>query len=94
MTGVRISVHVTPRSGHDEVAGWRGGELSVRVASAPEVGKANAAVCRVLAAALGVPKSSVKVLRGHTSRHKLAEVDGVDADTVRRVFGQPGDSLF
>jgi uncharacterized protein len=94
VTGARISVHVTPRSVRDEIAGWRGGELSVRVTSAPEEGKANAAVCRVLAAALGVPRSSVKVVRGHTSRHKLAEVDGVDADTVHGVFGQPGDPLF
>jgi uncharacterized protein len=93
VTRARLNVYVTPRSGRDEVAGWRGGELSVRVTSAPEDGKANAAVCRVLAAALGVPRSSVKVVRGQTSRHKLVEVDGVDADTVRGVFGQPGDSL-
>ena len=94
MTGGRISVHVTPRSARDEVAGWRGGELSVRVTSPPEGGKANAAVCRALAAALGVPKSSVSVVRGHTSRHKLVEVEGLGDEAIREAFGEPGESLF
>ncbi|HAL29470.1 MAG TPA: hypothetical protein DCP20_01995 [Coriobacteriia bacterium] len=86
---MRIAVHVTPRSARDEVAGWRGGELSVRVRAVPEDGKANTAVCAAVAKALGVPKSAVDVVRGGASRHKQVEVDGVtDADVVR-VFGRP-----
>ena len=49
-----LAVHVTPRSGRDEVCGWRGTELAVRVTVAPEGGKANAAVCVVVAKALGI----------------------------------------
>lgn len=90
---MRIALHVTPRSGRDEVAGWRGGELSVRVTVAPEAGKANVAVCAVVARALGVPKSAVRVVRGDTSRHKQLEVEGVTEADVRRVFGDPpGDT--
>jgi hypothetical protein len=86
---MRIAVHVTPRSARDEVAGWRGGELSVRVRAVPEDGKANTAVCAAVAKALGVPKSAVDVVRGGASRHKQVEVEGVtDADVVR-VFGRP-----
>lgn len=84
-----ISLYVTPKSGRDEIAGWRGGELSVRVTSAPEAGKANAAVCKVLAKALGVPKSDVLVVRGEASRHKQVEVRSVDASALRAAFGQP-----
>lgn len=62
--------------------GWRGGELSVRVTAPPEDGKANAAVCKVLAKALGVPKSAVRVTRGETSRHKTVEVEGVEQSAV------------
>ena len=86
---MRIAVHVTPRSARDEVAGWRGGELSVRVRAVPEDGKANTAVCAAVAKALGVPKSAVDVVRGGAGRHKQVEVEGVtDADVVR-VFGRP-----
>lgn len=86
---MRIALHVTPRSGRDEVVGWRGGELSVRVTVPPEGGKANAAVCALIARALRVPKSAVSVVRGETSRHKQVEVAGVTEADVRRVFGDP-----
>ena len=89
---MRIPVHVTPRSVRDEVAGWRGGELSVRVTVPPEGGRANAAVCAVIAKALGVPKGSVTVARGESSRHKQVEAAGVEAQDVARAFGaQPGE---
>jgi uncharacterized protein (TIGR00251 family) len=91
---MRLAVHVTPKSSRDEVAGWRGGELSVRVSAAPESGKANAAVCAVLARALGVSKSSVRVVRGETSRHKQLELKGIDEDALRAVFGFPEEPLF
>jgi hypothetical protein len=91
---MRLGVHVTPRSGRDEVAGWRGGELSLRVTVAPEGGKANAAACAVVAAALGVPKSAVRVARGETSRHKQLELEGVTLDDVRAAFGEPPEALF
>jgi len=91
---VDLAVHVTPRSGRDEVGGWRGAELAVRVTVAPEGGKANAAVCVTVARALGVAKSSVRVLRGDTSRHKVLRIDGVDAADVRAAFGEPDQALF
>lgn len=87
-------MHVTPKSGCDEVVGWRGSELSVRVTSAPESGKANAAVCIVVAKRLGVPKSSVRVIRGDVSRHKILEIMSVDDAHIAEEFGAPDDSLF
>lgn len=89
-----LAVHVTPKSGKDEVVGWRGDELQVRVAVAPEGGKANAATCAVVASALKVPKSAVRVIRGATSRHKMLEIVGIDDRVVRETFGQPDSSLF
>lgn len=85
---------MTPKAGRDEVVGWRGEELLVRVTVAPEGGKANAAVCAVVASALGVPKSAVTVVRGATSRHKAIEVAGVTDDAVIDVFGVPDAPLF
>jgi hypothetical protein len=94
VAGVRIALHVTPKAGRDEVVGWRGSELQVHVRAAPESGKASGAACRVIASALGVPPTSVRVLRGHVSRHKQVEVDGVDGGAVRAVFGEWPEALW
>jgi uncharacterized protein (TIGR00251 family) len=93
MADVLIAVHVTPRVSRDEIVGWRDGELAVRVTSPPDDGKANAAACRLVASALGLPKSAVTVARGATSRHKAVRVQGVGDADVARAFGAPdGDS--
>ncbi len=68
--------------------------MSVKVTAPPEGGKANTAVCKVLGKSLGVPKSSIHVVRGQTARHKQVEVDGVDQGKIYETFGQPEDSLF
>lgn len=90
----RLAVHVTPRSGRDEVVGWKGTELSVKVSVAPEGGKANAAVCTVVAKRLGIPKSSVTVARGSSSRHKVLAIEGVDEPALYAAFGEPDAALF
>ena len=89
-----IPVVVTPKSGRNEVAGWRGSELSVRVTAAPEAGKANLAVCKTIAETLGVPKSSVRVVRGDAARHKIIEVQGASDVDLRSAFGEPDIPLF
>ncbi len=87
----QLRVRVTPKAGTDEVAGLRDGELQVRVRSAPEGGKANAAACRVVAGFLGVPKSHVRVVRGDTSRHKTLEIDGLDELELTKRVGEAGE---
>jgi uncharacterized protein len=83
-----IRVRVTPRAGSDAVFGLHDGELAVRVTAAPDDGKANAAVCRVVARFLGVPKTAVTVRRGATSRHKTLDVAGVAAAEVDRAISE------
>jgi uncharacterized protein (TIGR00251 family) len=73
----RITVRATPRSGRDSIEAGAGGVFVVRVTAPPDEGKANAAVCRVVANALGVSKSAVSVVRGHTARTKTLEIDGI-----------------
>ena len=70
-----ITVHVIPKSSQNAVIGILNDEIRVKVTAPPDNGKANKAVCKVLAAALGVPKSSVQVASGQTSRHKRIETD-------------------
>ena len=57
----------------------------IRVTAPPEGGKANAAVCELIANVGGVPKSNVAVLRA-SSRNKLVEVDGADEATLLRTL--------
>jgi uncharacterized protein (TIGR00251 family) len=78
---------VTPRSGRDEVIGWQGDELRVRVRAAPVEGQANEAVCRLIAKAVGVPYTAVEVTSGGTSRTKTVRITGLDQDAVRARLG-------
>lgn len=78
---------MTPKSVRDEVTGWRGSELCVRVTAAPEGGKANAAVEKVLAQRLGVARSAVSVVRGHAARIKTMEVQGLDTERIAEILG-------
>jgi uncharacterized protein YggU (UPF0235/DUF167 family) len=76
---LRLTVRATPKASRNEIAGRRAdGVLLVRVTAAPEDGRANAAVCALVAKALGVPKGAVRVVRGETARDKVLEVDGAD----------------
>jgi uncharacterized protein (TIGR00251 family) len=86
-----LAIRVTPRANADEVVGWRSDardELDIRVSAAPEDGKANAAVLKTLARSLGIPKSTIEVLRGHASRQKLVAFQ-IDAQN----YGQWHDAL-
>lgn len=83
----RLSLKVSAGASRDRIAGWLGDALKVSVTAAPERGKANAAVEALLAEALGVPRSAVTVVAGHTQPRKQVEVAGLPADEVRRRLG-------
>src|SRR3990170_688626 len=59
-----LRIHLTPRSARDEVLGWEGEVLRARVTAPPVEGRANEALLRLLAEALGVPKGSLRIARG------------------------------
>ena len=80
---ITIPVRVIPRAKHSQVGGERDGRLLVRVAAPPVDGKANAAVIAALAVAFGLPKRSVEIVRGESSRDKLVRLAGVGADDRR-----------
>jgi uncharacterized protein len=74
MTTLRVKV--IPKSSKDEIAGkMEDGTWRVKVTAAPERGKANAAVCELIAAHFKVPKSRVEIVFGHTSALKQVRVE-------------------
>jgi uncharacterized protein (TIGR00251 family) len=68
--GVLLKVRVTPRAGRNEVGELRAGRLQVRVTVAPDDGRANVAVVRLVGKALGVPPSSIEIVAGTIARDK------------------------
>lgn len=81
--GAFLKVRVQPRASRNEVTGWKGDALGVRVTAPPVAGQANAAVMAMVAAALGVRASAVTVVRGERGRDKLLRVVGVSPAEVR-----------
>jgi uncharacterized protein (TIGR00251 family) len=89
---VHLRVRLQPRARRDEVVGERGDAIVIRVTAPPVDGKANAALCGLVARAAGVAPSRVSVVRGHTARDKVLRVDGADEMALRRaLLGQRTD---
>jgi len=81
--GATVRVRVSPGASRDRIAGRRGDALKVMVAAPPEKGRANEAVARVLAAALGARPADVAVVQGATSKDKVVRVRGWSAAALR-----------
>jgi uncharacterized protein (TIGR00251 family) len=82
--GNQLGVRVTPGAARSEFAGVRNGVLHVKIAAPPVRGQANKELVDFLSRALGVGRSAVTIVRGHTSRNKLIEVAGMDRNEIFR----------
>ena len=74
---VLIRVRAVPRAARNEIAGVVGDRLKVRVSAPPEDGKANRAICTILAQALGVRTNRVTIVAGHTHNQKTFRAERV-----------------
>jgi uncharacterized protein YggU (UPF0235/DUF167 family) len=83
-------VRLTPRAGANEVVGERGGALLVRVTAPPVDGRANDALCRLIAKRAHVGVRSVSVVRGAGAREKVVRVEGVGLAELRAALGLSG----
>lgn len=86
MSRATLSVRVQPRSRSDMLAGLRDGAVIVRVTAPPVDGRANDAVCQLLAGVLGVRASRLTILRGERGRDKVIAIEGVDQAEVDAVI--------
>ena len=79
---VIFSVKVVPRSSKTAVAGLLGGMLKIKLAAAPEKGKANESLVEFLADTLGVKRNSITITSGHTSPVKTIQITGTTIETI------------
>ena len=79
---IKLRVKVVPGSSRTCIAGWLGETLKVRVTTAAERGKANAAVEQTLADALGVSRKCARIVAGKTSARKVVEIAGLSESEV------------
>lgn len=82
----QIDVRLQPRSSKDELLGMRDGVLQAKVTAPPVDGKANTALCRLIAKRAGVAQSRVTLVRGEKSRVKLVKVEGIELAALREAL--------
>jgi len=85
--GVCVPVLVAPGARRERLYGEHDGRLKLSVSAAPEGGKANKAVCSLLASRLGIRKSQVRVVSGAHSRRKEVLIERVGADALEAIIG-------
>jgi uncharacterized protein YggU (UPF0235/DUF167 family) len=86
----RLRLRVAPGAAKAAVVGRHGEGWKVRVAAAPERGKANEAVLELLADALALPRANVTLVSGGGSRDKIVELAGIAPDEIERRLATAG----
>ena len=83
---VLLALQVQPRASRDRICGLHDGRLKVSVTSPPVDNKANGYLLKYLAKVFKLPKSSVTLYSGKTSRQKVVALSGITADEVDTVL--------
>jgi uncharacterized protein (TIGR00251 family) len=82
-----LELKVIPHAPRDEVTGWMGAALKVKIHAPALEGRANDALAEFLAERLGLPRRAVTLVRGGKSRHKVMRIDGLTLPEARRRLG-------
>ncbi len=80
----RLRLRVSPGAKRSEIVGRQGDAWKVRVSAAPERGRANDALLRLLSETLRVPQTLLSLVSGHASRDKIVELRGLDGEEAER----------
>ena len=80
--GVTISLRVYPNASRNELVGFTGEVLRVKVSAPPSRGKANRELIIFLSQLLGVGKDRINITKGHNSRNKVVAIDGLSREEV------------
>ncbi len=84
----RLQIKVVPGAARDAFSGRLDDHLKLRINATPEKGKANAAVESLIAKTLGLPKSAVRIVAGHSSARKTIQITGLTITVVKEKLGK------
>ncbi|MDR0476279.1 MAG: DUF167 domain-containing protein [Treponema sp.] len=87
-TAIYLDIKAIPGASRTELAGIKDGRLRVRVAAAPEKGRANAALCEFIAGILGCPKRELYIISGEKGRNKTLSIPLAYKAKVTDVLGR------
>jgi uncharacterized protein (TIGR00251 family) len=73
----RLNVKVVPGSSRDQIVGWLGDALKIKVMAPPEKGRANEAVVEILAEKLDISTDDIEVVSGHSSTSKVIAISAL-----------------
>ena len=82
--GVSFAVRVQPRARHNAIVGELGDALKIALTAPPADGRASEACVEFFAELLRVPRASIVIVSGHSSRNKVIRVNGISAADVRQ----------
>jgi hypothetical protein len=85
--GVTFRVKIQPRAKRNAVVGELGGALKVALTAPPVDGRANEACIEFFAEILQLPRSSIKIVSGQSSRNKVICAAGISVEELRRRLG-------
>ncbi len=83
-----LPVQAQPKAKQNALAGWHAGRLKVCLTAAPEKGKANRALLKLLAKALGLKRSQIKLLSGETSPLKMLCIQDIQPAQLSAAIAQ------
>ena len=86
-SSIRLQLRVSPGAACAQVVGRHGAAWKVRVTAAPEGGRANDAVLKLLAERLGLPRRALSIVSGQTGRDKVVRMAGIDSRETERRLG-------
>ena len=83
MSSCTLELKIIPSAPRNEIVGWLGAALKVKVHAPALEGRANDELLEFLAEKLGVHRRCVTLLRGDKSRQKVVQIEGLDTEEVK-----------
>jgi len=81
---VKIALHVNPGAAKNEILGFVNNTWRLKIAAAPARSRANRELVSFLSEILGIPKSSLNIVSGHTARHKIITITGLQKTEITK----------
>lgn len=82
--GIQFKIKVQPRASRNEITGWQGEALKIRLTAPPVEGEANEACLKFLAACFNVSRKQVNLVSGLKSRNKVIEIEGLTSQEFQQ----------